>query len=235
QASEICEKDKYLETLKNETTCMQSNYRNLVNIISEKDQKFKQFEYNLESLKNISENDSSNHKIKISKNEVQLHVLQKVLKNKIEVCREYENKITSLENEINNFKKQIDKTQLANSEKTVKITRLEETNLQLKEEVKKLKQKMDEKEKELKLAKSKSFKCNSRKPVSYKSRKISDGSQLTHMRLIKERKCNDITSVSKRKVKPRILSSININSTNNIKRNVIPKEESSIINRSIAA
>ncbi|RIA86412.1 hypothetical protein C1645_829334, partial [Glomus cerebriforme] len=107
QASEICEKDKYLETLKNETTCMQSNYRNLVNIISEKDQKIKQFEYNLESLKNISENDSSNHKIKISKNEVQLHVLQKTLKNKIEVFREYENKITSLENEIDNFKNKL--------------------------------------------------------------------------------------------------------------------------------
>ncbi|RIA85542.1 hypothetical protein C1645_830624 [Glomus cerebriforme] len=115
------------------------------------DQKIKQFEYYLESLKNISENDSSNNKIKI----------------------------------------------VANSEKTVKIMRLEETN-QLKE-VEKLKQKMDEKEKELKLAKSKSYKYNSRKSASYKSRKISDGLQLTHM------------------------------------RNVTPKEESSIINRSTAA
>ena len=56
--------------------------------------------------------------------EVRLKALQKVLNNRIEACREYKKKITILEKEFDGFKKQIEESQAASSEKKVKITRL---------------------------------------------------------------------------------------------------------------
>jgi len=105
QASEVREKDRLLTTLKDETAHMRSNYQGLINALSEKDQKIQQFERHLESLQNAPIKDSSDKDIKVSKNEVRLNALQKVLNSKIEACREYEKKIANLEKDFDGLKK----------------------------------------------------------------------------------------------------------------------------------
>jgi len=244
---------------------MRSNYQGLINALSEKDQKIQQFERHLESLQNAPKNDPSESENKISKNEVRLNALQKVLNNKIEACREYEKKIANLEKDFDGFKKQIEETQTASSEKEVKITRLVKMNRQLKEEVTELKQKMEEKEQELVLIKSKIPKPNPGKTpslTSRTSRRISDSPRLVSLTRTKsststssvEEKRSSIISdsprasltrtrssastssfeerrssiiVSKREIKPRIPSSVDV-----LKKNITPKKESSPINRS---
>ncbi len=168
---------------------MRSNYQGLINALSEKDQKIQQFEHHLKSLQNapknvLTENENTNN---TSKNEIRLNTLQKVLNNKIETCREYEKKFANLETEFDRFKKQVEETQTSNSEKEVKITRLVKMNRQLKEEVTELKQKMEEKEKELVLIKSKILKPNPGKtPSLVSSKRISDSPRV--VALAKKRK-----------------------------------------------
>uniref|UniRef100_A0A1D1Z0P0 ERC protein 2 n=2 Tax=Anthurium amnicola TaxID=1678845 RepID=A0A1D1Z0P0_9ARAE len=178
QASDVREKDRILTTLRDETARMRSNYQGLINALSEKDQKIQQFERHLETLQNAPknvpiENESSNNNSKANKNEVRLNALQKVLNSKIEACREYEKKITTLEKEFDGFKKQIEESQTDSSEKEVKIARLVKMNRQLKEEVTDLKQKMEEKEKELVIIKSKIPKPNPGKTPSIASSRTS--------------------------------------------------------------
>ncbi|CAG8438388.1 11340_t:CDS:2 [Funneliformis caledonium] len=160
QSTETREKDRLLTTLRDETAHMRSNYQGLLNALSEKDQRIQQFEQHLESLQNASKSDSHEKESKISKNEVRLNALQKVLNNKIEACRDYEKKIVDLEKDFDVLKSQFEETRSASSEKEIKITRLVKMNRQLKEEVSELKQKMEEKEKELVLIKSKIPKPN---------------------------------------------------------------------------
>ncbi|GET00077.1 kinesin, putative [Rhizophagus clarus] len=174
QASESREKERLLNTLRDETARMRSNFQGLINALSEKDQKIQQFERHLESLQNAPKSNPSENENKVTKNEVRLNALQKVLNNKIEACREYEKKIVNLEKEFDGFKKQIEETQSDSSEKEVKIARLVKMNRQLKEEVTELKQKMEEKEKELVLIKSKIPKPNPGKTPSVSSRRTSD-------------------------------------------------------------
>ncbi|CAI2170992.1 19147_t:CDS:2 [Funneliformis geosporum] len=163
QSTETREKERLLTTLRDETAHMRSNYQGLLHALSEKDQRIQQFEQHLESLKNASRSDSNEKETKISKNEVRLNALQKVLNNKIEACRDYEKKIVDLEKDFDVLKTQFEETRSASSEKEIKITRLVKMNRQLKEEVTELKQKMEEKEQELVLIKSKIPKPNPKK------------------------------------------------------------------------
>ncbi|CAG8570594.1 14978_t:CDS:2 [Acaulospora colombiana] len=143
QASEARERDRVMASLKDENAHMRSNYQNLINALTEKDQKIAQLEQNIESSQGPAKADPQESKVN------KLTALKKVLDTKIETCREYEKKIGDLEKEFDIIKKQLEESKTSSSEKEIKIARLVKMNRQLKEEVTELKEKMEAKEQEL--------------------------------------------------------------------------------------
>ncbi|KAG9286392.1 hypothetical protein G9A89_014558 [Geosiphon pyriformis] len=168
QSSENREKERLIANTRDETAHIRSNFQGLLNALSEKDQKIQQLDQHIESLQqqtaaalaksqiNNNNNVANAAGVKDSKNktEVRLNALQKVLNSKIEACRDYEKKITQLEEEFAGLRKQMDESKTVSSEKEIKIQRLVKMNRELKEEVTQLKEKMEEKEKELVTIKS---------------------------------------------------------------------------------
>jgi len=149
QSQEARDKETLLANLRNETAHMRSNYQGLLDALAEKDLKIQQLDQQVESLHSVANNASCEKDSKIIKSEVRLNALQKVLNSKIEACRDYERKIAELEEEFDCLKKQMDDSKTAGTEKEAKINRLLKVNRELKTEVTQLKQKMEEKEKEL--------------------------------------------------------------------------------------
>uniref|UniRef100_A0A1D1XWX3 Restin n=1 Tax=Anthurium amnicola TaxID=1678845 RepID=A0A1D1XWX3_9ARAE len=149
QSQEARDKETLLANLRNETAHMRSNYQGLLDALTEKDLKIQQLDQQIESLHSVANSASTEKDSKMIKNEVRLNALQKVLNSKIEACRDYERKIAELEEEFDCLKKQMEDSKTAGSEKEAKINRLLKVNRELKTEVTQLKQKMEEKEKEL--------------------------------------------------------------------------------------
>jgi len=149
QSQEARDKETLSANLRNETAHMRSNYQGLLDALTEKDLKIQQLDQQIESLHSVANNATCEKDSKIIKNEVRLNALQKVLNSKIEACRDYERKIAELEEEFDCLKKQMDDSKTAGTEKEAKINRLLKVNRELKTEVTQLKQKMEEKEKEL--------------------------------------------------------------------------------------
>ncbi|CAG8460093.1 2549_t:CDS:2 [Ambispora leptoticha] len=146
----------------NENHHIRSNFQGLLDALSEKDQKILQLDQHIESLQQQAAAAAAKNQLAVggvkdsknNKNEVRFNALQKVLNTKIEQCRDYEKKISQLEEEYSNLKKQMDDNKTAVSEKDIKIQRLAKITRDLKEEVTQLKEKMEEKEKELTILKS---------------------------------------------------------------------------------
>ncbi|CAG8600106.1 3814_t:CDS:2 [Paraglomus occultum] len=149
QSQEARDKETLLANLRNETAHMRSNYQGLLDALAEKDLKIQQLDQQVESLHSVANNASCEKDSKIIKSEVRLNALQKVLNSKIEACRDYERKIAELEEEFDCLKKQMEDSKTAGTEKEARINRLLKVNRELKTEVTQLKQKMEEKEKEL--------------------------------------------------------------------------------------
>ncbi|CAG8619294.1 191_t:CDS:2 [Paraglomus brasilianum] len=149
QSQEARDKETLLANLRNETAHMRSNYQGLLDALTEKDLKIQQLDQQIESLHSVANSASTEKDSKFIKNEVRLNALQKVLNSKIEACRDYERKIAELEEEFDCLKKQMEDSKTAGTEKEAKINRLLKVNRELKTEVTQLKQKMEEKEKEL--------------------------------------------------------------------------------------
>ncbi|CAG8522450.1 2717_t:CDS:2 [Ambispora gerdemannii] len=157
QSSENREKERLIVNMHEETLHVRTNFQGLLNVLSEKDQKIQQLDQHIESLQQQAAAAAAKNQIAVggvkdsknNKNEVRLNALQKVLNTKIEACRDYEKKISQLEEDFGNLKKQMDDNKTSVSEKDIKIQRLVKMNRELKEEVTQIKEKMEEKEKEL--------------------------------------------------------------------------------------
>jgi len=149
QSQEARDNETLLANLRNDTAHMRSNYQGLLEVLTEKDLKIQQLDQQIESLHSVANSATTEKDSKIIKNEVRLNALQKVLNSKIEACRDYERKVAELEEEFDCLKKQMEDSKTAGTEKEAKINRLLKVNRELKTEVTQLKQKMEEKEKEL--------------------------------------------------------------------------------------